>query len=40
MQALSINLEDLNGYEQNYFLYLSIINFITLFKMIKDNYVY
>ena len=40
MQALSINLENLNGQQLKYLMYLSIINCITLSKMIRDNQIH
>ena len=40
MQALSINLENLNDQEQKYLLYLSIISCITLSKIIKEYQVH
>ena len=37
MQTLSFNLENLNGQQQKYLIYLSFINYKTIFKMIEDN---
>ena len=40
MQTLSIKLKSLNGQEQKYLMYFSIVNCITLSKMIKDYQVH
>ena len=40
MQTLSIKLKSLNGQELKYLMYFSIVNCITLSKMIKDYQVH